>query len=216
MHDSSVIDEAIRRLENKSDNKKMSFPLKTEKAIHGLLTSVSEELLDVPLYYTIPDLCKVLSCSSPPMKQFKAAIINSGYRVSGYHKEPNAIKTDAPNNIVWDIMRTWCKSNPPKKHKKTKNKKKTESALDSNEKETEGKEPIISAGEKILSVEPKIKVNFSVPKGLLKRKKAQRFPQNPESNWGPKPRASGYKRKSETDDAITTETSPETKVSRSE
>lgn len=98
--------------------------VKMGKEIHGLLTSVSEELNDVPLYYVLPDLCHTLGCSTPPMKKFKAALINAGYRVSGYHKEPNAVKTDAPNHVVWDILRVWCKEHPPKKNSKKKMKKK--------------------------------------------------------------------------------------------
>lgn len=30
-----------------------------------------------------------------------------GYRVSQYHKEPLAIKTDAPNSLLWDIVKTY-------------------------------------------------------------------------------------------------------------
>merc|ERR1712232_1268386 len=56
------------------------------------------------------------------------------------------------------------------------------------------KKEFVSAGEKILAIEAKAKVDFSVPEGGLKKKekKLVRFPLNPEANWGPKPRASGY------------------------
>ena len=58
------------------------------------------------------------------MNEFKAAVINAGelsdvplsntltsacmcagYRVSNFHKDPLAIKTDAPNSVLWDIIR---------------------------------------------------------------------------------------------------------------
>lgn len=97
--------------------------VKMGKELHGLLTMVSEELNDSPLYYNLPDLCHTLGCSTPPLQKFKAALINAGYRVSGYHKEPQAIKTDAPNEVVWDILREWCKDNPPKKNSKKKENK---------------------------------------------------------------------------------------------
>jgi tRNA G26 N,N-dimethylase Trm1 len=57
----------------------------TRKRLQGLLRSVSEEL-DTPLYYTMPGLCQALKCSCPSHKDFKAALINAGYQVSGYHK----------------------------------------------------------------------------------------------------------------------------------
>lgn len=37
----------------------------------GLLTSVSEELPDVPLFYTLKDLCGTVHCVSPRMDEFK-------------------------------------------------------------------------------------------------------------------------------------------------
>jgi tRNA (guanine26-N2/guanine27-N2)-dimethyltransferase len=42
----------------------------------------------------------------------QAALINGGYRVSNQHYEPQAIKTDAPPNVIWDIMRCWVKKHP--------------------------------------------------------------------------------------------------------
>jgi tRNA (guanine26-N2/guanine27-N2)-dimethyltransferase len=108
-------------------------------------------------------------------------LVNAGYRVSAYHKEPQAIKTDAPNQVIWDILRAWCKEHPPPESTK------------------KAKKEDIETKQKILGVEPSIDVDFTVPKGLEERKKAQRFPQNPEKNWGPKPRASGRKRKAESD-----------------
>lgn len=177
LHDDQVVETAVKRLESKGDHVVPDMKwIATKTRLHGLLTSVSEELSDVPLYYSLPDLCHTLHCTSPPLVQFKAALVNAGYRVSAYHKEPQAIKTDAPNRIVWDIMRAWCREHPPKENRK-KHKIGDETA------------------KKILAVESSIQVDFTVPKGFDEKKKAQRFPENPEKNWGPKPRASGHKRK---------------------
>ena len=82
-------------------------PSQTKDRLHGLLTAVSEELPDVPLYYTLPSLCETVHCSSPKMDDVRSALVNAGYRVSAFHKEADAIKTDAPNSVVWDIMRCW-------------------------------------------------------------------------------------------------------------
>ena len=32
---------------------------------------------------------------------YRSAIVNAGYRVSQFHKDPMAVKTDAPGQVVW-------------------------------------------------------------------------------------------------------------------
>lgn len=182
LHDNEVVDTAVKRLESESDTVVPDMKwIATKKRLHGLLTIVSEELPDVPLYYTLPDLCSTLHCVCLPTIKMKAALVNAGYRVSASHKAPQAIKTDAPNRVIWDILRSWCKENPPPERTKRSNRQDED------------------AKKKILAVEPSISVDFTVPEGLDQKKKAQRFPLNPEKNWGPKPRASGNKRKAERD-----------------
>ena len=38
----------------------------------------------------------------------------AGYRVSSTHANPLGTKTDAPFEVVWDIMRAWVKDHPVK------------------------------------------------------------------------------------------------------
>lgn len=38
---------------------------------------------------------------------FRSAVINAGYRISGTHVNPLGLKTDAPMDVIWDIMRCW-------------------------------------------------------------------------------------------------------------
>ena len=38
----------------------------------------------------------------------------AGYRVSSTHANPLGTKTDAPWEVVWDIMRAWVKDHPVK------------------------------------------------------------------------------------------------------
>ena len=42
---------------------------------------------------------------------YRSAILNQGYRVSISHANANAIKTDAPHHVLWDIMRCWVSTN---------------------------------------------------------------------------------------------------------
>jgi len=180
LHDQKVVKQAINHLENTDDIHHLKFGtsnFQTKENLIGLMTVLLEELPDVALYYKLPDLCHDLKCSSPPRKIIEAAIINAGFRVSRYHKEPQAIKTDAPNHILWDIMRAWCKENP------TSNKR--------NKKENT-QNILTKSRESILAVLPSIDVDFTIPEELKKgyRKKVRRFPMNPQANWGPKPKAS--------------------------
>ena len=217
MHNNKIVDEAIGRLAKLKDEKKQDELfgyLKQDRELHGLLTSCSEELPDAPLYYLMPNMSHTLGCSTPAIDKIKAALINAGYRTSGYHKDANAVKTNAPSSVMWDIMRAWCKEHPPNLKSKTKaNKKKKRrkngkgaagpagecDADDGNNDDevTTPAVPFISAAEKILAIEPTIKVDFSIPDVIKNKTKALRFPMNPEANWGPKKAASGYKRKAE-------------------
>ena len=105
LHDPDVVQTALDRLNSPSDKTMPDMKwIATQERLEGLLLSVKEELNDVPLYYGLPDFCKTLRCTSPPLNTVKAALINAGYRVSGYHKDPQAIKTDAPNRFLWDIF----------------------------------------------------------------------------------------------------------------
>ena len=46
--------------------------------IRGLLASVAEELPDVPLYYSLHDLCKTVRCTAPKAQAFRSALLNAG------------------------------------------------------------------------------------------------------------------------------------------
>jgi tRNA (guanine26-N2/guanine27-N2)-dimethyltransferase len=132
----------------------------------GLLTSCAEELPDAPLYLDLHDVCKTLKCTAPRAEVFKSALLNGGYRVSGTHCNPLGIKTDAPWNVIWDILRCWVRDHPVKPNPG-------------------------SNAEKILSKEPEFKPDFSrAPQAMRRDKKGRnkvaRFPPNPEAHWGPK------------------------------
>ena len=150
----------------------------THNRLTGLLSLISEELKDVPLYYTLPELASTLHLPTPVMTEIQAAIMNTGYRFSSAHHEATSIKTDAPPSVIWDIMRAYSKINPPLGSSK-RNKRKPEGTQD--------------IGELILSKEPQIEVDFTVSEALKQifknRPDAARFPHNPEANWGPKGRA---------------------------
>jgi len=42
------------------------------------LTAVSEELVDVPLYFSLHDVCKTVKCTPPKADVLRSALINAG------------------------------------------------------------------------------------------------------------------------------------------
>lgn len=84
--------------------------LGARKRVAGMLTSVSEELEDVPLFLQLAHMCSVLHTSTPPLLSYISALMRQGYRVSRSHTDPGAIKTDAPPRAQWDVLRCWCRS----------------------------------------------------------------------------------------------------------
>ena len=69
-----------------------------------------QELPDVPLFLSLHNLCATLKCTSPSAVIFRSAVINAGYRISGTHVNPLGLKSDAPMNVIWDIMRCWVRT----------------------------------------------------------------------------------------------------------
>lgn len=135
--------------------------------IHALLTNVSEELEDVPLYYSTHALAHTLKASPPPDTLIRSAILNAGYRVSGSHASPLALKTDAPSQLMWDVMRCWVEEHPVNSDPNT-------------------------PGEAILQKPVTTRASFARASGAISRSKMDgvaRFPLNPEGFWGPKAKA---------------------------
>ncbi|KAJ3614412.1 hypothetical protein NHX12_017986 [Muraenolepis orangiensis] len=131
---------------------------------------VRKELDDAPLYYTVDQLSSVIHCNTPPLLQIRSALLHAQHRVSLSHACKNAIKTDAPPSVIWDIMRCWEKTNPVKREKLS---------------ET-------SPAFRILSKEPSLQACFTVREDANPQSRKlhlTRFQENPHAFWGPKARA---------------------------
>ncbi|KAL7470785.1 hypothetical protein ACHAXS_011067 [Conticribra weissflogii] len=227
LHDMEIVHRAITRLEAAKDNNGIDpaggtplYPLHTATTLHGLLVSVSEELNDVPLYHVLPNVCSTVNTTTIPMTVFRAALTNAGYRSSAYHKEPQAVKTDAPNHVVWDIVRAWCKEHPPSPKKESKRHRKGEAPGSSGKRgqiedeDEEEKDSKADVATKILSREIETKVDFTIPEGFGQKKKARRFAVNPEANWGPKKAASGKNKRNLSKDGEDEMEGPDAKISK--
>lgn len=117
IHDQTIVDTILTRLESADPitgiSPSLPYPVPSSYRVKALLTAMSEELKDVPFYYTLPDLSSTCRSKVPTTLEFKSALHNKGYRFSQFHHEAAAVKTDAPPKVIWDIMRSFCKLNPP-------------------------------------------------------------------------------------------------------
>ncbi|OIR58659.1 MAG: N2,N2-dimethylguanosine tRNA methyltransferase [Amphiamblys sp. WSBS2006] len=140
--------------------------LGTKKRIAGMVALALEEL-DTPFFVSMPKLSGILSCTTPSTNDFRCAILNAGeYRVSSTHTEPYGVKTDAPFDVIWSIMRAHVALHPTKK--------------------------VTELHRKIFSGLPPMEISFEKRDDAVsdaKRRKLVRYQANPEENWGPKPRA---------------------------
>ncbi|CDW54090.1 TRM1 tRNA methyltransferase 1 [Trichuris trichiura] len=102
----------------------------------------------------------------------RSAILNGNYRVSASHACPSAVKTDAPNDFIWNIMQAWAKLCLPSSKL---------SKLDER-----------SPAYRILSLPMKNEINFNEHPLCEPTSKAEgclRYQMNPEKNWGPRSKA---------------------------
>lgn len=95
--------EFVQSLLNSLDNPELG-ELKTSKRIRGILSVISEELPECPLYISLDATASLLKLSVPSLVTFRSAILNAGYNVSLSHCHPLSIKTDAPTSVIWDLF----------------------------------------------------------------------------------------------------------------
>lgn len=139
--------------------------LGTRKRLEGVLNVIYEEL-EVPLYYVLDRLMSIVRCETPPMVTFRSALINAGYKVSISHANKTSIKTDAPNEVIWDIVRAWEKLHPAKRER------------------FEANSPALA----ILNAESTSEISFErhpLANPASRQKGLSRFQENPTAYWGP-------------------------------
>ncbi|KAI8997460.1 N2,N2-dimethylguanosine tRNA methyltransferase [Pilobolus umbonatus] len=170
IHDKSFVEKMLQHVKENEDK------YGTSQRMKGMLSVIKEEV-DAPLYWTLSRLCGTVHCNSIPMMDLFSAILNAGYKVSSSHCGRQTIKTDAPSDLMWDIMRAWVKKNPVVMKNIAEN----------------------SPARAILSKEPTYEVDFTKHPGCSAESRSEhlvRYQVNPTANWGPKAR-SGKKRKTD-------------------
>lgn len=166
---------------------------KARDRVGALVTLLEEEVKSVPLFMHLPSMCRVLRVSPPPAASVRAVLLKRGYGVSQSHTDPQAIKTHAPPELVWDILRHWVdKVGSPLRAKTGSNGDQAKKTED------DGKNNKLPAGNRILEKQPELiskeEIDFTIKRDKFVRrgnaeKQSVRYPQNPEPYWGPKARA---------------------------
>ncbi|XP_067120924.1 tRNA (guanine(26)-N(2))-dimethyltransferase-like isoform X1 [Centruroides vittatus] len=159
LHDKDFVSGLLKTVESERDN------YGTTKRMIGILSVISEELDNCPLYYRLPHLLSVVASSQPSLFTFRSALLNAGYQASLSHTCRDSLKTNAPSEVIWDIVRSWAKLNPVKR-------------------DITG-----TPGEAILKKNINTPINFDPhpeAEPLSRSLKLVRFQQNPKPHWGPK------------------------------
>ena len=66
-----------------------------------------------PFFFTLNSLSKVLHVSTMPFDTFRGALHHLGYLSTRSHTKPNTIRTNAPWEVIWEIMREWVRQKAP-------------------------------------------------------------------------------------------------------
>ncbi|KAL1452933.1 hypothetical protein WDU94_007116 [Cyamophila willieti] len=155
LHDATFVQQVLDTSE--------SLGLANTRRITGMLAVILEEIKDIPLYYTLTNLCSVLHCEVIPMQDFRSALLHAGYKVSLSHCAKNSFKTNASMTVVWDILRCWVKLHPIAE-------KRLEDTTVRN----------------LLSKQPAFEANFAYhPESISDSAGLLRYQQNPAPYWGP-------------------------------
>ena len=174
--------EVLHRLEKPRLAAGHNSYLTTVPRIRGEMAKALGEVHGTVLFYDMSSLARRLRCQTVPIANMLAALKSCGYDASQAAAQVDSLKTNAPNNVVMDIMRRWVEIHP---------------IAASRKKETE------STGFRFLRKKPIIECDFKSAVAGIKRERAAerekfvKYAPNPEANWGPKSRATGKKQKTE-------------------
>ncbi|KAF3480986.1 N2,N2-dimethylguanosine tRNA methyltransferase [Arthroderma uncinatum] len=94
-----------------------TVPVRATKANEDeslLIPRVDPALVEpYPFFFVVSNLSRVLRTSTMPEDQLRGALRHLGYRSTRSHAKPNSIRTDAPWEVIWEIMREWVRLKSP-------------------------------------------------------------------------------------------------------
>ena len=134
LHSPEFIKKILDELPNMSKD-----TYQTTERIEGMLTMALEETLPLegnpdsptltsktgrydptaidhyPFFFIPSVLAKVVHCITPHENALRGALRYLGYGVTRSHTKPGSIKTDAPWEVIWEVMREWVRQKAPVK-----------------------------------------------------------------------------------------------------
>ncbi|CCE61256.1 hypothetical protein TPHA_0A01730 [Tetrapisispora phaffii CBS 4417] len=179
LHDENFINEILRI--NEEDHTDDTYG--TRKRIEGMVTLAKNELKNSPFYFSPNNLSSILKLQVPPLKRIVAGLGSLGYNCSLTHAQPSSLKSDAPWEAIWYVMK---ESDEERKNRD----------VDAMNHNTVGYR-ILNNIDKWISKEEQDtineKLNFEPNEQSgkiekLRKLKIVRYQENPTKNWGPKAR----------------------------
>lgn len=152
---------------------------------------------EYPFFFIPSVLAKVIHCVTPHEGAFRGALKHLGYRVTRSHTKGGTIKTDAPWEVIWEVMREWARQKAPIKEGAIKKNTAGYAIMGLDKQDTSNAtngDAAAEAGEPASAVKNgKLEVIFDEKLGAEKdAKKLVRYQVNPRENWGPMNRAKAH------------------------
>ncbi|KAJ9607802.1 RNA methyltransferase tRNA(m5U54)methyltransferase [Cladophialophora chaetospira] len=66
-----------------------------------------------PFFFMPTYLAKIIHCATPSEDAVRGALLGLGYKVSRSHCKAGSIKTNAPGNVIWEIIREFMRTIKP-------------------------------------------------------------------------------------------------------
>lgn len=184
LHNKEFVDEVLRI--NKEDHEGLDDTYGTRKRIEGMVTLASNELDDAPFYFSPNNISSILKLQVPSLKKVVAGLGSLGFNCSLTHAQPSSLKTDAPWEAIWYVMKecddTVKNRDLDKMNSKTTGYKilsSTDKWLPNND------DKDASFDQSLLSFEEN---DESGRVEKLRKLKIVRYQENPTKHWGPKAR----------------------------
>lgn len=176
LHNQDFVNEVLRI--NREEHKDDIYG--TRKRIEGMVSLASNELSNSPFYFSPNALSSILKLQVPPLKKVVAGLGSLGFECSLTHAQPSSLKTDAPWEAIWYVMRECVGEKDLKKMNVNAPGYKILSTMD--EWLSSDQVPFDPSKLSFEENEQSGKVE------KLRKLKIVRYQENPTKNWGPKAR----------------------------
>lgn len=197
---STVLEETA--VESKEATTSKEAATGTAAVVHRPVPPMDHKTIDHSPFFFIPSaLSRILHCQAPPEAPLRGALKHAGYWATRSHMKPGSIRTNAPWEFVWEMMREWLQQKAPSSkgavkegtpgwgimHRKA-DAREILNGLTEGESQGSGGE----AGQQKSQNSPTSKIVFNDRMGKERgKKRLLRYQMNPQPNWGPQARASG-------------------------